>query len=138
MKVKCIKLIDPNTGEPVDSRPLLTIGRIYHVLEVFCDEQHPLTFRFLGDDKMSPALFDANQFELVSNKIPEEWCVKFVPGSYFKLTPKAWANDGFWEDYSDCDAEAERIFNEVAKKIVTDEPVEDPEKPSFFPPWSPF
>ncbi len=138
MKVKCIKLISPHTQEIIESCPWLTIGRIYHVLEVSFEQKGVLKFRFLGDDKITPALHDAQQFELVSNKIPEEWCVKFVPDSFLELTPKAWAYDNFWEDYFNGEPEAERIFLEVTKKIVADEPVEDPSKPSFFPPWSPF
>ena len=138
MKVKCVKFIDHRTGELKTSDAWLTIGRIYHVLEVLSDGQRGVKFRFLSDDKTCPALHDANQFELVSNKIPEEWCVNFVPGSFFELTPKAWAYDGFWEDYFNGEPKAEQLFHEVAKKIVTDEPVKDPSKPSFFPPWSPF
>lgn len=127
MKIRCIK---PSSS--------LTANRIYHVLEISFDRQCGLMFRLLGDDKITPALHDIGQFELVSNKIPEEWCAISPKASLFKLTPKAWMKDNFWEDYFNGEPEAEKLFNEVAKKIVTDEPLDDPDKPSFFPPWSPF
>lgn len=126
MKIRCIKLFNG-----------LTIGRIYHVLEVSYGPEFGLLFRFLGDHKI-PALYDYKLFELVSNKIPEEWCVKFKTDSIFELTPKDWERDSFWEDYFNGEPEAVKIFLEVARKIVADEPVEDSLKPSFFPPWSPF
>jgi len=46
-----------------------------------------LKFQLIGDDEMIPAFYHADQFEIVSHKMPSSWCVEFSPNNYFELAP---------------------------------------------------
>lgn len=123
MKVKCVQILDEDTGDILENSSWLSIGREYHVLSVNMDDGSPLKFQLIGDDGQSPAYHDANQFEVVCNEIPEDWIIDFVSKSYLRLFPKAWSEPGFWEAYFDGEPEAVNLFNKVKDNILKKEDV---------------
>ena len=118
MKVKCIRLIDEQTGEALENSSWLSVGRIYHVLSMNMDDGLPIKFQLIGNDGQTPAYHDANQFEVVTNNIPDGWVIDFVSNSHLRLSPKAWSAPGFWEDYFDGMPEAVALFNSEKESII--------------------
>ena len=106
MKVKCIKLVDEQTGESLESSSWLSVGKVYHVLSMNMEDGLPIKFQLIGNDGQTPAYHDANQFEIVTNNIPTGWVIDFMSQSHFRLSPKAWSKPGFWEEYFDGEPEA--------------------------------
>ncbi|WP_293653136.1 hypothetical protein [Thiolapillus sp.] len=121
MKVKCRQFLDEETGDVLDQNSWLTIGRIYHVLSIHMEFGGRLKFQLVGDDGLTPAFHDAGQFEVVSCLIPSTWCVSSVPGSHFELTPKAWLESGFWEEYFDGNVKAIALFQCEKEKMLEEE-----------------
>jgi len=120
MKVRCVKFIDEQTGQTLDSNSWLSVGKEYRVLSIYMQHGLPMKFQLIGDDGETPAYHAANQFEIVTNIIPSTWVVDFESDSYFKLTPRNWCNVGFWEDYFDGVPEAVDLFDSE-KAIITKE-----------------
>ena len=117
MKVKCTQLLDEDTGNNLDDSSWLSVGNVYHVLSVNVEYGSPVKFQLIGDDGTTPAYHDANQFEIVTNNIPEGWIIDFVSKSYFRLFPKAWSKPGFWEAYFDGEPDAVELFNSEKNNI---------------------
>ncbi len=117
MKVRCIELLDEDTGEVLDSSSWLTVGKVYHVLSVNMEDGLPIKFQLVSDDEQIPAYHDANQFEIITNIIPKGWIADFVSKSHFRLSPKAWSQPGFWEAYFDGEPEAIELFNAEKNRI---------------------
>jgi len=74
MKVKCIKLVD-SRGNVQEKSPWLTLGKVYHVLEVVQDAHKRWLLRVVGDGDNGVGLFRLEQFEIVSAKISVAWVV---------------------------------------------------------------
>jgi len=120
MIVKCLKILDPDTGKKVESSPSLTVGKEYVVLSIHVEDGYSTKFQILRDDG-TPSFHIANQFEVVSSKIPSTWQVDFVLNGYLSLGPKAWSRAGFWDDYFDGDPEAEAIFDREKEVLFSHE-----------------
>lgn len=95
MRVKCLRILDEESGEIIKSSTWLSLGRSYLVLSVYKQDSGPLKFQLIGDDGITPAYHNANQFEVVSDYIPSSWCISSVPGSHFELSPRPWGGIGF-------------------------------------------
>ncbi len=117
MIVKCTRLFKRGTQEVIEHSSWLTVGRTYTVLEIFA-ESNSVDFRLIGDDGKTPAYHDAQQFEVVTDAIPKEWCINFKPGMYLELAPKRWSKDGFWEAYFNDDPEAVKAFDDVCRQLL--------------------
>ena len=122
MKIRCIELFDEDTGETLESSSWLTIGKVYHVLSINMENGLPVKFQLISDDNQTPAYHDANQFEIITNIIPEGWTIDFVPKLYFRLSPKVWSKPGFWEEYFDGVPKAVEQFNSEKEKIIQADP----------------
>ena len=120
MKVKCISLQDA-FGKPTAKSAWLTIGKIYHVLELFQSEGQ-WRLRLMGDEPNGLAIFRLEQFEIVSTQIPPSWIVAWGKEGSLHLRPERWNKPGFLEEYYDKDAEAIRIFEEERRKIIESDP----------------
>ena len=59
---------------------------------------------------------------MASFKIPPTWIIRLGPGGWIELTPKPWAQTGFWERYYDGDADARTIVEEEWRKIIEADP----------------
>jgi len=120
MRVRCLKIIDPDTNREVETSSSLTIDKEYTVLSIHVEDGNATKFQIFRDDECTPSFHIANQFEVVNTKIPTNWEVDFLTDSYFSLSPKAWSRVGFWDDYFDGDPGAELIF-EKEKEVIFSE-----------------
>jgi hypothetical protein len=121
MKVKCVQLLSEGTREVLESSSWLSIGNIYHVLSIYMKFGGHLKFQLIGDDGITPAFHDAEQFEVVSGVIPSSWCVISKPGSHFELIPALWTTSGFLERYFDGEPEATLLFESEKEKMLKEE-----------------
>ena len=120
MKVRCIALRD-SRGRPTDTSQQMTVGEVYHVLEIGIEAGRTV-FRILGDERMTPALYDAELFELVSHVVPPTWkIVSNRPGRYW-LRPEPWTPKEFWLELYDRQPAAVRCFDDELQKILTADP----------------
>lgn len=108
MRVRCKKLYIKN-GEitEIGSRDeRLTVGKEYVVLAVYIQGEE-VEFQFEGDDG-NLIIFDADQFEQISNHVPSNWELEFETcadgAHYLCLSPKKWnkarypSGNGFYEE----------------------------------------
>lgn len=120
MKVRCTRLLD-STGKPQEKSAWLTIGAIYNVLELF-QSQNTWLLRLVGDGPNGLAIFRLDQFEIVTQNIPNSWIVTWDKDGSLHLRPGRWSQPGFLERYYDKDPEAIRIFEEERRKIIEADP----------------
>lgn len=131
MKVRCVN-VDKSSS-------LLTIDKIYHVLEIHLSNALPtilpwlpllpptstliqdIWFCVLSDRGWATRYQSWRQFEIVTSTIPSCWIVRSEPVSYMHLGPAAWTQQ-FWERYYDEDRQARRIFQEIYHTIVAEDP----------------
>src|SRR5688572_29150797 len=110
MKVRCIQLLNPNTGGLEEFNSWLSVGKTYHVLSLHVEPRGICQLRLIGDDGTTPALHDVRQFEMASPIIPPTWTIRFTSNGYFTLAPQRWSEIGFWERYFNRDPNAVQIF----------------------------
>lgn len=115
MKVRCIRIVDEVTGQQRESDPWLSIGQCYRVLAVWVGSRG-VQFRLVGDQP-TPALFSAEQFELVSGILPQTWVAHSEPGRFFELAPAKWTRSAIWSDFFDGDAAAVAVFERERKAM---------------------
>jgi len=120
MIVRCVRIINEITGEPLPPNSWLTVGRTYVVLAVFVAEGASPKYRIIGDDAVTPALHAAIQFDIVSGALPTIWKAHLVPRKYFELAPLSWTVAGFWEAYFDRDPVAEAAFREAHRTLIAE------------------
>ena len=118
MKVECIKIPDPDTGESLDNNSWLTVGKVYQVLSVFIADNSSPEYRLISDDGRAPGMYKADQFKLVSEVLPSNWTAHRDAGEYFELAPKSWLKAGFCEEYFDGMPEAVELFNVEKERIL--------------------
>jgi hypothetical protein len=121
MKARCIKLTD-SRGNPQEHSRWLTLGKVYNVLEVVLDSHNRWLVRLVGDGVDAVGIFQLDQFEIVSAKIPNVWIARWNDRGGFLLTTEAWSQPGYWERYYDRDLEARKVFEQERAKIVGAEP----------------
>ena len=118
MIVRCIKIINEQSGEILPATSWLTVGKTYPVLAVFVAANGLPKYRLLGDDEVTPALHTANQFEILSGILPSIWRAHSVPNRYFELAPTSWIVPGFWEAFFDGNPDAVRVFHEDYRTLL--------------------
>jgi hypothetical protein len=121
MTVRCIRLLGPMGNAQAESS-WLTIGTIYHVLEVIQGVDRRWLVRLVGDGPNGLALFQLEQFDVVTHDMPDTWTIGWLDDGSFKLSPTAWRSPGFWERYYDREPNAIRSFEDEKRKIMALEP----------------
>ena len=112
MKVKCI-MKGNNPKFP-------KLNAIYNVfgIDFFLEKTNQeIMISIYSDIHDSPVLEQFKNFEIVDSRIPSDWI--FRKSKYintFFIQPKEFSSD-FWDKYHDGDPEAEKIFQEVERKI---------------------
>ena len=121
MKVKCINIYNEHTKQHQDISHWLTIGKEYVVLSVEIYDNEVLYL--IADDSSNnyPGLHNANQFEVISHKIPSNWQINPGSLSILCLGPKSWEEDDFWDRCYDGDLEALNVYKREASVIMNDE-----------------
>lgn len=117
MKVRCINLIDAS-GKKVLSSPWFTLDKVYTVLSLFIDSDHCIKLRLLADQSPAGIISSLDEFELVDKRIPPNWVINYNE-KILELQPARWAEPKFWANYFDGVPEAERIFEEELKTILS-------------------
>jgi hypothetical protein len=121
MKVRCTKLTD-SRDKPQDRSRWLTLGKLYNVLEVVLDGPNRWLLRLAGDGEDAVGLFQLDQFEIVSAKIPSTWIARWNDRGGFLLTTETWSQLGYWDRYYDRDPEARKAFEDERTRIVQEDP----------------
>jgi hypothetical protein len=113
MKVRCLKIINPNTGEDRGlSTPDISVGNIYDVLVLSLNTKkyEESDVRIESNDDGVPILFALSNFEFVDPTIPSNFGFYSYPDKQFiELTPRSWAEYksgreywcDFWDDFFD-------------------------------------
>ena len=96
----------------------LVPGKEYSVLEIYVDlRTGKIQFRIVSEEAQTPALFDSEFFQIVSNRLPHTWVVD-ISTFQMKVAPKSWIRAGFWEDFFDGESKARSEFNEELRLMV--------------------
>lgn len=122
MKVKCIKIYNEITKTFQKSSSWLSIGNEYLVSEVSMRPEREILYRLQGDtNKELPAIYDARQFEVVTNTIPSNWIVIQECDGIITFTPANWSIPGFWENFFDGDQNAIESYRKELNIISNEE-----------------
>ena len=116
MKVRCVRLVDIK-GRVQETSPWLTLGKVYHVLEIILGAVQKCHLRLIADGRNRTALFPMDDFEIVSPIVPTSWIVTWNKGA-LKFAPNAWTKAGFWERFYDGEPAEIQIFDEEVIKII--------------------
>jgi hypothetical protein len=122
MMVKCIKILDFAEDREISriSNGWITIGKEYLVLSVTINPGHPASFRLIGDDGNTPALYALQQFVTVSSRIPSSWQAQLDNSGNLEMAPASWLRPGYWEDYFNGQAEAVAEFETERAQIQSE------------------
>lgn len=110
VRVVCVRIINPVTGEEVNEHPGVHVGREYPVLAAQAHSGRRAKLRILADDG-TPTLFDAAMFTASEMAIPGTWVMRVREGGIVDLGPAAWLEPGFWERYFDRERSAVDLFD---------------------------
>lgn len=122
MKVKCVKIYNEQTKQYQDTSSWLTVDKEYVVLEILIRPEKEVSYRLVGDNTNEmPAIYDARQFEIVTNKIASNWIVKQLSSGRLVFSPNSWREAGFWEKCYDGDPAALEIYKREARIIMEEE-----------------
>ena len=124
MLVKCKKAFRHQTTE----------NNTYLVMEVSIQLSYNSKFYRIIDNEGYPALYKAENFEIVSNEYNN--CAVLLNDSSFVLSHKDIINsslnnkniNGFWGCFIEDDVEAIKIVNNVVKELSLQEQIEVPER----------
>jgi hypothetical protein len=120
MKVKCIKVVNFNTGKDMgktDGR--ITVGKEYVVLSIVIKEYGWFVEIEPDSPTDEPILKKIDQFVVTSHRIPSNWVVYNDPILGLQLSPKRWLANTYGDED---EGEATRqIFEEEKKIIYTEE-----------------
>ncbi|WP_406432670.1 hypothetical protein OHB00_07915 [Streptomyces sp. NBC_00631] len=107
----------------MSEHPGVRIGEEYPVLEVSAARARIL-FRLPDrsarqDDVDSPGLWDADMFEIVSDRMPTCW-VTGLGNGWLTLAPREWQRPGFWDDYFDHVPDAVAEYDRLKIRIIAE------------------
>jgi hypothetical protein len=91
-------------------------NREYHVLSIEASSVRK-EYRIASEKDGVPALFDADDFEIVDDTVPCNWVTTETNGRT-TWAPAAWLEPGFWEKAFDDEPEAVAIYKQEKKKII--------------------
>jgi hypothetical protein len=120
MKVRCINNRLTPDGRKLGS--LLTIDHEYAVLAIYVDPRLGCLLRMVGDDKQTPAIFPGDLFEIIDPTIPRNWIAARDKNSVYRLSPKSWLEEGYWERFFNKDPDAVATFEEERQKATERNP----------------
>ncbi len=116
MRVVCVDLRNPVTGETDAASPWLTLDHEYDVLEVYAYPGSRVELRLKSDDESTPALFDSAMFMAVDSQVPKSWEAKIEDGGVLRLGPVAWMSPGFWEAFFDREPAAVDAYDREVRR----------------------
>ncbi len=113
-------ILKPKATNAPNVRGWLEQSRPYFVLAVEATSNGASWYRIESEDNETPALFEADLFEIVDPSIPAAWIVVRQGNLPLQLMPTSWSDDGFWERFFDGDTTAQEDYEE-AKFAITQE-----------------
>ena len=121
MIIKCHSIYNDGTRKYSTEKndAFITKGKKYFVLEVSCSKKS-MYYRIIADNASEfshPILVRTEDFSIVSGKIPPNWVLNKFNEYGVTLGPEKWSNpnywnEDFWDDWSDCNEEAIKCYNE--------------------------
>lgn len=106
MRVVCVRIVNPVTGEAETVSSWLQQDREYDVLEIYAYPGGRVELRLASDDAGTPVLFDSAMFMTIDGSLPSNWEGRIGEGGILRLAPREWLEPGFWERYFDGDPDA--------------------------------
>jgi len=123
MKVRCVRLLNAG-GQEVEYSPWLTLGRVYHVMSIFIDENERRWYGIINchprDEWPQMGNHQAECFEVVSEIIPSNWS-EWKDGKISGISPAAWQASGFYEAFYDHDPVAYPIYERERDIILRED-----------------
>lgn len=122
MKVKCKTIYNEHTDQYQYTSPWLTIEKEYIVLAIEISPNKKILYRLIGDNSdKAPGLYDSKQFEIISGKLPSNWCISQINQGALDIGPVSWQPLGFWEDCYDGEPDALEIYKHETRIILGEE-----------------
>jgi hypothetical protein len=125
MKVKFVKLIDIN-GNKIQHSQWLSLNNTYHVLSITIESSGNRLYELVSYHKDGEwpisALHNADEFEIVSIKIPSNWQFWLDENGNMGAAPKKWLENGFYEAFYDRDPAVYDIFENERNIIIQEDP----------------
>ena len=108
-------------GENTENKSWLVPGKDYYVLEIIINSAPTLQFRLISEDLRTPIIIQSNLFEIVDNKIPDNWYLNKLE-TYVEILPKSifLYKGSFWEDYFDSTPEIESRCRDIVEKQISE------------------
>jgi hypothetical protein len=118
MKVKYSKIVRPKREHVVpDPSRSFTLGKTYLVFGIlFQSESHQTMVSVRRDSDETPVLLELSYCSIVDSSVPADWYFSELSNGFYTLQPKEFEGD-FWDRFHDADPEAEKIFEQVVKKL---------------------
>lgn len=121
MKIICRKIISATTKKDLgNSSPWLKLDKEYIVLAINLIEELGIEIYIQTEHFDEPKFFDIDGFEFVDQFIPSSWVTKLSQVYHRKvmtMLPKNWNYESFFEDMSEEDPGAMKLFTQEAKLI---------------------
>ena len=131
MLVKCIN------AKYQENPKSLRFGNVYIVLSfrlIIGKQNEYCKVCVQNDDDDYPCVFDFSNFEIIDERIPDDWIIAYV-NSGFYLIPKAFDGD-FWERFHDSDKWAEQTFERVMEDLKEFHGLSTPKAIEYVDPYS--
>jgi hypothetical protein len=96
----------------------LTIGLDYPVLELYIRPERSSLLRIEYSQDELPALFDLRMFEVVSDKVPEDWCVVSQSLGALTFRPREWVVPDFWEAFANREPWAVECYRQGRSRVL--------------------
>ncbi len=113
MKVRLIKTADCNRHPG-----WIRFERDYDVLEMYIYKDGKIDIRLISDENGTPAIFPLSDFQIVCQKVYQDWSFEALRDGAISLAPNSWLESNFWEKYFNDDPETVSIFDNEVKKIL--------------------
>ena len=124
MKVECVRLLNADDKE-VESSPWLALGRIYHVMGISIEPNRGCRYQIISHDRdpgfANMGYHSAECFEIVSDVVPSNWKIKIYKMSNVDISPGAWQEPGFLENFYDADPATYVIFEQERNIILNED-----------------
>ena len=118
MRVRCLRVLDPASGEPGGQSGSISVGGEYIVIEIIASPGRYVELR-LHQIEGAPSLWPSAMFETTDDSIPSNWRAEVSDSGFMSVRPGRWRR-GFWERYFNDDPEAVALYEEELATMLTE------------------
>ena len=90
-----------------------------HVVLSIDVSSHGTQYPVYSESEGIPILVPADALEIIDARVSERWIVSAVLKSLF-IEPAAWSRSGFWEEFFEGNADAQRAFDNERRLLTSD------------------